>query len=197
MASLVRGLMGMMRCLEVRRCLVERNLVPEGRLYNASGRNDGARFRLVLLYRTVGVLGLYSAVRRGQVRARFAFRFALDVRLGLLFRLGLPAEVMIVLTFVLVPRRRHPLPLHGLLFLLEGVLLLETSPPSEVRPVVEHVVTVGIQRPVATLSRFFIVPWYLDETLVQTQVVPDGILPALLVLSVVREPFHYELVYSV
>ena len=77
--------------------------------------------------------------------------------------------------------------------LSQCVLLLETSSPAQVTAVVEHVVAVWIQRPVAALARLLIIARYLDETLVQRQIMSDGILPALLVLAIVRKSARFKL----
>ena len=61
----------------------------------------------------------------------------------------------------------------------ESVFLLEAFPPPEEGAVVEHVVAVGVEAPVAALAGLLVVPRHLDEALVQRQVVPDRVLPAL------------------
>ena len=131
--------------------------------------------------------GLVHAVTH--FRVGFAFRFALQLGLG-------------VLDYLVFSFRRQRLlldllPLQRLLLLPQRVFLLEASPTPQVRAVVEHVVRVGIQRPVTSLTRFLVVPGYFDEALVQAEVVPDGVLPTLLVFAVVRKPFHDELVDAV
>uniref|UniRef100_A0A182Q5E9 Uncharacterized protein n=1 Tax=Anopheles farauti TaxID=69004 RepID=A0A182Q5E9_9DIPT len=93
--------------------------------------------------------------------------------------------------------QQQALPLHQLFLLLQCVLLLEPTPPPQKRPVVEHVVRVGIQRPVAALARFLVVPRHLHEALVQAEVVAYRVLPALLVVPIVREPVHDVLVDTV
>ena len=75
--------------------------------------------------------------------------------------------------------------------------------PPPVVPVLEHFTGRRIERPVAALAaaaapraadlvlRFRrLVPRHLHEALVQTEVVPDAVLPALPVLAVVRESIH-------
>ena len=79
-------------------------------------------------------------------------------------------------------------------FLPEDVLLLETTSPPQVGSVVEHVVRVGIERPIGSLARLLVVPRHLDETFVERQIMADRVLPALLVLPVVGEAIHDELV---
>ena len=51
-----------------------------------------------------------------------------------------------------------------------------------------------MERPVGALAWPGGVPGHLDEAVVETQVVPEGVLPALCVVPVVREPLHDELV---
>jgi hypothetical protein len=133
----------------------------------------------------VAVLGAHALA---ELRVGFPLRLALQLALAVLQRLLL-ALVGVRLVQLLA--------LQGLLLLPEGVLLLEAPPTPQVRPVVEHVVRVRVQRPVAPLARLLVVTWHLDEALVQTEVVPDGVLPPLLVLAVVREPLHDELVDAV
>ena len=88
-------------------------------------------------------------------------------------------------------------PLDELLLLSEGVLLLEALPPPQEAAVLEHVVGVGVEGPVAALAGLLVIPGDLDEALVEAEVVPDGVLPALLVVPVVGEPVHDELVDAV
>lgn len=61
----------------------------------------------------------------------------------------------------------------------------------------EDVLAAGVQHPVAPLARVIVVTRYLYETLIKTQVVPDGVLPALSVLSVVGKGVHDEFVDAV
>lgn len=64
-------------------------------------------------------------------------------------------------------------------------------PPPEVAPL-EHVGgSDRVQGPIATLTAALPpLPRHLDEEVVQGEVVPDRVLPSLLVLPVVREPFQ-------
>jgi len=78
----------------------------------------------------------------------------------------------------------QPLPLFSF---SESIFLLEPPSPAQVAAVVEHVVAVWIERPVAALARLLIVARHFDEALVQRQVVPDGVLPPLLVLAIIRK----------
>ncbi len=61
----------------------------------------------------------------------------------------------------------------------EGILLLEPLASTEEGAVVEHVIAVGVEAPVAPLTRLLVVTRHLHEALVQGQVVPDRVLPAL------------------
>lgn len=63
--------------------------------------------------------------------------------------------------------------------------------------VFEHVVTGRIECPKGAFARPAFLARYFDETVVQTQIVSDGVLPSLAVLAVVREPLHDELVDAV
>lgn len=105
-------------------------------------------------------------------------------RLGPLHRL--------LLVPALLPRR--DVLLQTLFFLFERVLLFEPSSPPQEAPVFEHVVRVRVQGPVAAFTGFFIITGHFDKTLVQRQIVSYTILPALLVVSVKRKPFHNKLV---
>ena len=58
----------------------------------------------------------------------------------------------------------------------------------------EHVLALWVERPVISLAFSSALPWHLDETLVQRQIVTNGILPAFLVLLVEREFVDDELV---
>lgn len=61
----------------------------------------------------------------------------------------------------------------------------------------EDVLAAGVQHPVVSFARIVVMSRNFDETLIETQVVPDGVLPALSVLSVVGKVVHDELVDSV
>jgi len=58
----------------------------------------------------------------------------------------------------------------------------------------EDIVGGGVEHPVVTLARVVVVPGYLDEALVEREVVTDRVLPALLVVSVVGEVTYDELI---
>ena len=85
----------------------------------------------------------------------------------------------------------------ALLLLLGHVFLLEAPPAPQEAAVLEHVVGVRVQGPVAALARFLVVAGHLDEALVEREVVADAVLPALLVLPVEGEAVHDELVDAV
>lgn len=71
---------------------------------------------------------------------------------------------------------------HG--FLLDA---LESLLSPQIAAVLKHVSTVRVQGPVGSLARLVRGTRHLDEAVIERQTVPDGVLPALLVLSVVRE----------
>ncbi len=62
---------------------------------------------------------------------------------------------------------------------------LEATFTTEVGTVVEHTVGCGMKGPESALSGSLLVSWNLDETVVETEVVTDGVLPTLLILAVV------------
>ena len=62
---------------------------------------------------------------------------------------------------------------------LHVVFLLEAFPSPKKTAVVEHVVAVGVESPVGALPWLLVVPRDFDKTLVERQVVPDRVLPAL------------------
>lgn len=94
---------------------------------------------------------------------------------------GSRGVMLVLLVFVTLP---------GQLLLL----VLEPLLPTQVAPVLEHIPAVGVQSPEGSLPGLVGGPSDLNEAVVEAQRVPDGILPALLVLSVVREQVHDELV---
>lgn len=61
----------------------------------------------------------------------------------------------------------------------ERIFLLEAFPSPQEGAIVEHVVGVWVQTPVTALARLLVVAGHLDEALVEREVVPDGVLPAL------------------
>lgn len=79
--------------------------------------------------------------------------------------------------------------LHGhLLVTLEALL------PPQVAAVLKHVPGVWVESPKGAFPGFIRRPGYFDETVIERQRVANGVLPALLVLSVKREEVHYPLV---
>lgn len=60
-----------------------------------------------------------------------------------------------------------------------------------------YVVAGGVQHPVVALAWVVVVSGDLDEAFVEGEVVSDGVLPALLVVAVVRKVLHDELVDAV
>lgn len=71
------------------------------------------------------------------------------------------------------------------------------SPQLPCRATDEDIIRRRIEHPVVTLPRIVVMPRHFDETLVQAQVVADRVLPALLVLFVIREVLHDVLVDAV
>lgn len=61
------------------------------------------------------------------------------------------------------------------------------APPPPVIPVLEHVLVLGIERPIITLPFAAALAGHLHEALVQAEIVPYRILPALLVPLEIRE----------
>lgn len=61
-------------------------------------------------------------------------------------------------------------------------------------PTNEDIIAAGVQHPVVPFARIIVMPGYLDKALVQAEVVPDGVLPALLVFPVVGKVLHDELI---
>ena len=80
----------------------------------------------------------------------------------------LPCDITRVWVHAAQPVKPFPL-----LSLSQSVFLLEASSSAQIAAVVEHVVAVRVQCPVAALSRLLVVTSDLDETLVQRQVVSD------------------------
>ncbi len=62
---------------------------------------------------------------------------------------------------------------------------LEAAFTTEVRTVVEHAVSGGVKGPESTLSGSFIVSWKLEETVVETEILTDGVMPNQLIIAVV------------
>lgn len=99
----------------------------------------------------------------------------------------LPALLLPGLQILLLP----------LLLLSQRVLLLEPSSPPQEAPIFEHIVRVRVQGPVAAFTRLFVITGHFDKTLIQRQIVPDAVLPALFVISVKRKSLHNKLIYPV
>lgn len=76
-------------------------------------------------------------------------------------------------------------------------IYLRSPLSSSVVAILEHVFAVGVQSPVVSFAWFSFLSRDFHEAVVQAQVVTNGVLPALLVLMVVREPVHDELVDTV
>lgn len=100
------------------------------------------------------------------------------------FRMVVVAAVMLVVSAFAVLSDRS-----GVFF-----IVFETFLPTQVTTVLEHVARVRVQCPKRALARFVRRAGHFNETVVERQRVPDGILPPLLVLSVEREQVHDELI---
>jgi len=74
------------------------------------------------------------------------------------------------------------------------LLVLEPLLPAQVAAVLEHVAAVRVQRPERALAGLVGCARHLDEAVVETERMPDRVLPALLVLPVKREQVHDELI---
>lgn len=74
------------------------------------------------------------------------------------------------------------------------LLVLEPLLSPQVATIFEHVTTVRMEGPERALARLVWRARNFDETVVEAQRVPDGVLPALLVLSVEGKVVHDELV---
>ena len=61
----------------------------------------------------------------------------------------------------------QPLQSFALFSFSQSILLLESPSPAQVAAVVEHVVAVWIERPVAALARLLVIARHLDEALVE------------------------------
>ena len=70
---------------------------------------------------------------------------------------------------------------------LLGQLVEESVPPSEEAPVLEHLGAGRVKLPEVPLPRGAVLAGDLDEAVVETQVVPDGVLPGGPALAVVGE----------
>lgn len=66
----------------------------------------------------------------------------------------------------------------------------EASAATEEATVLEHVVAVGIQGPVAALAWLAVITRHLDEALVERQVMADAVLPAGPVVPVKGKAAH-------
>lgn len=78
-----------------------------------------------------------------------------------------------------------------------GLTALEATPSSQVTSVVEHVVTLRIEGPVGPFSRLLVVACLFDEAVVEREIVPYAVLPALLVFPIEGKLVHDVLVDAV
>ena len=72
--------------------------------------------------------------------------------------------------------------------------ILEPFLTSEVAAIFEHIPGLRVEGPKRAFSRFIRRPGNFDKTVVETQRMPNGILPALLILTVEWEQIHYKLI---
>lgn len=72
------------------------------------------------------------------------------------------------------------------------LLPLEALPPPQKAPVVKHISRLWVQGPVVALPRIPGLSWYLDEAVVERQVVPDGVLPGRELLPIIWEAIADE-----
>lgn len=79
-------------------------------------------------------------------------------------------------------------------FSLSRLLSPALSLASPVVSVLEHVQAFGVQRPVAAFPRSSFFSGHFNEAVVQRKVVADRVLPALLVVMVIGEAVHDELI---
>lgn len=107
-------------------------------------------------------------------------------------------------------RRPSPAPRLGLRF-CATLVRLGTGPlglrgpgaglglpfPAPVVAILEHIQAARVQRPVAAFARPPFLARHLDEAVVEGEVVPDAVLPALPIVVVEGEAVHYELVDAV
>lgn len=78
--------------------------------------------------------------------------------------------------------------------LLVAIMQLEALAAAQQATVLEHVEGLRVQRPVGSLSGTVRTAWNFNEAIVEAQVVPQRVLPALGVVPVVREPIRDVLV---
>lgn len=83
------------------------------------------------------------------------------------------------------------LPVKHILF---HFLNLETLPAAQQATVFEHIQGFRVHCPVRSFAGFIGIPWDLDETVVEAQIVAQRILPLLCVLPVVGELLNDEFV---
>ena len=76
---------------------------------------------------------------------------------------------------------------HKSIFSKLGLVSLEALPSPQEAAVVEHVLGSRVQGPVVAFARVPRLPRDLDETVVEGEVVPDGVLPRGELVPVVRE----------
>lgn len=83
---------------------------------------------------------------------------------------------------------------------LVAVFLAGTLHPplaATVVSVLKHLLTVWVQRPVVPFPWLSFLSSYFNKTVIEAQIMADRVLPALLIVVVIRKPFHDKLVDSV
>ena len=70
---------------------------------------------------------------------------------------------------------------------------LVSLPPPQEGSIIKHVLGQRVQRPEVPFSRVSRFSWYLDEAIIERQVVSDGVLPLGELLLVVRKSLLYKL----
>lgn len=71
---------------------------------------------------------------------------------------------------------------------------LEPLLSPQITPVLEHIARLGMQRPVGALARSIGTARHFDEAVVERERVSDGVLPTLLILTIVGKQVHDELI---
>ena len=148
------------------------------------------------------LLLLLLVVRRGDEGVHLLVLLLLLLLVGLLLLLRGDLVLLVLLLLRLLGARVARLLLAGVVVVLVLgrlsvdllLLVLEALLAAQVAAVLEHVAALRVQRPEAALARLVGRPGHLDEAVVEAERVPDGVLPALLVLPVEREQIHDELV---
>lgn len=175
-------------CICIRMCVmhslivhIHQRITGGSRCQMTAKRIGGKRWQQTKFFR-------HEMRREIETRLTFEMMFAVQRTVQHRFQIRFDVDQFLV---------QHRLPFGRLFFFAERILLLETTTTTQIRSVVEHANRIGIQRPVAAFARFLVVAWHFHKTFVERQIVSNGILPALFVLSVVRVLLHDELIDAV